>query len=118
MGQVSKNVLTKNVHSDCAKLPTCILMCMYIKIDTDIAHLSREEANIYFPFGEKRTNDTGGLSSSTRVLRHRPVTVSHMRLGLVRGGDVNTTPLGVYTGSYHIYTIHTSIKRAHERGRV
>lgn len=27
-------------------------------------HLSNVAANIYFPFGENFTNDTGGLSSS------------------------------------------------------
>ena len=31
------------------------------------------------PLGENLTNETGGLSSSIRVLRHWPVAVSQMR---------------------------------------
>jgi len=34
---------------------------------------------MYFPFGENFTNETGGLSSSIRVLRHCPEAVSHIR---------------------------------------
>lgn len=42
--------------------------------------LSRVAANMYFPFGENLTNETGGLSSSISVLRHCPDAVSHIRL--------------------------------------
>ena len=35
---------------------------------------------MYFPLGENLTKETGGLSSSTSVLRHFPVAVSHIRL--------------------------------------
>ncbi len=37
-------------------------------------------AKIYFPLGENLTNDTGGLSSSIKVLRHCPEAVSQIRL--------------------------------------
>ena len=42
--------------------------------------MSRVAARIYFPFGENLTNETGGLSSSIKVLRHWPDAVSHIRL--------------------------------------
>ena len=41
-----------------------------------LTHLSRVAANMYFPLGENLTKETGGLSSSTSVLRHFPVAVS------------------------------------------
>ena len=41
--------------------------------------LSSEPARINLELGEKVTKDTGGLSSSIRLLRHCPVAVSHIR---------------------------------------
>ncbi len=38
------------------------------------------DARMYFPFGENLAKDTGGLLSSTIVLRHWPVDVSQIRL--------------------------------------
>ena len=42
-------------------------------------YLSKVAARIYLPLGENLTNDTGGLSSSIRVLRHCPEAVSQIR---------------------------------------
>ncbi len=61
--------------------------------------MSRVAARIYFPFGENLTNETGGLSSSIKVLRHWPDAVSHIRLKRTKFVEKMTKFL--YSKNYH-----------------
>lgn len=67
-------------------------------------YLSRVPAKMYLPFGENLTNETGGFSSSTSVLRHWPELVSHIRLQI---GEIQWTVIHcLYRERSVIRTIH------------